>query len=55
MHKDRSGGEGLFQGVKCYPTVVVKAPQSVLSSEMSEQNDYVQIIENETSVKVGES
>jgi len=41
MRKDRSGGEGLFQGVKCYPTIVVKVPRSVLSSETSEQNDYV--------------
>jgi len=37
MRKDRSRGEGLFQGIKCYPTVVIKVPQSVLSSEMSEQ------------------
>jgi len=34
---------------------VVKIPRSVLSSKMSEWNDYVQIVENETSVEVGES
>jgi len=41
MRKDRSRGEGLFQGVKCYLTIVVKVPQSVFSSETSEWNDYV--------------
>jgi len=41
MRKDRSGGEGLFQGVKCYPTIVVEVPRSVLFSETSERNDYV--------------
>ena len=55
MHKNRSKGEGLFQGIKCYPTIVVKVPQSVLSSEMSERNDYIWIIENKTSVEVGET
>ena len=55
IREDRSGGEGLFQGIKCYPTIVVKVPQSVLSSETSERNDYVWIIENEMSVEVGET
>ena len=40
MRKDRSGGEGLFQVVKCYSTIIVKVSWSVLSSEMSERNDY---------------
>ena len=44
--KDRSGGEGLFQGIECYLTIIVKVPWSVLSSEMSKRNDYVWIIEN---------
>ena len=55
MRKDRSGGEGLFQGVKCYFTIVVKVPRSILSSELSEQNDYVWIIENKTFVEVGKT
>ena len=55
MHKDRSRGKSLFQGITCHPTFVIKIPQSVLPSKMSEQNDYIQIIENKTSVEVGES
>ena len=55
MHEDRSGGEGLFQGIKYYPTIVVKVPWSVLSSETSEQNDYVWIIENKIFVEVGKT
>ena len=55
MCKDRSGGKGLFQGIECYPTIIVKVPWSVLSSEMGERNNYVWIIENEMSVEVGES
>jgi len=41
MHKDRSRGEGLFQGVECFPTFVVKIPRSVFSSKMGEWNDYI--------------
>ena len=55
IRKDRSGGKGLFQGIECYPTIVVKVPWTVLSSETSEWNDYVWIIENETFVEVGET
>ena len=55
MRKDRSRGEGLFQGIECYPTIIVKVPRSVLSSKTREQNDYVWIIENEMSVEVGET
>jgi len=55
MHKDRSGGEGLFQGIECFSTIVVKIPRSVFSSKTSERDDYVWIVENETSVEVGES
>jgi len=55
MRKNRSGGEGLLQGIKCHPTFVVKIPWSVFSSKMSEWNNYIWIIENEMSVKVGES
>ena len=55
MCKDRSRGEGLFQGIECYPTIIVKVPWSVLSSKTREQNDYVWIIENEMSVEVGET
>jgi len=55
MYKNRSRDKGLFQGIKCYSTFVVKIPWSVFSSKMSEWNDYVWIIENETPVEVGES
>ena len=55
MHKDRSGGEGLFQGVECSPTIFVKISRSVFSSKTSERNDYVGVVEDETSVEVGES
>jgi len=55
IRKDRSRGEGLFQGVECFSTFVVKIPRSVFSSKMSEWNDYVWIVENEMSVKFGES
>ena len=55
MHKDRSRGEDLFQGIKCYPTIIVKVPQSVLSSKTSEWKDYVWIIENEMTVEVGKT
>ena len=41
MHKNRSRGEGLLQGIECYSTFVVKIPQSVLFSKTSEQDDYV--------------
>jgi len=55
MRKDRSRGEGLLQGIECHPTFVVKIPWSIFSSKTSEQNDYIWIIENETSIEVGES
>ena len=55
MCKDRSGGEGLFQGVECSSTIFVEIPRSVFSSKTSEWDDYVRIVENETSVEVGES
>ena len=55
MHKNKSGGEGLFQGIKYHSTFVIKIPWSVLSSKTSEQNDYVWIIKNETYVEVGKS
>ena len=55
MYKNRSGGEGLFQDIECPFTFVVKIPRSIFSSKTSEQNDYVWIIENETSVEVGKS
>jgi len=55
MRKDRSRGEGLLQGIKCYSTFVVKIPRSVFSGKTSEWNDYVWIIENKTSVEVSKS
>ena len=55
MYKDRSRGEGLFQGIECYPILIVKIPWSVFSSKTSEWNDYIRIIENEMFVEVGES
>ena len=55
MCKDRSKGEGLFQGIECYATIIVKVPRSVLSSETSEQNDYVWIIENKIFVEIGKT
>ena len=55
MHKDRSGGESLFQGIECFSTILIEIPRGVFSSKMSEWNDYVGIVENETSVEVSES
>ena len=55
MRKDRSGGEGLFQDIECCSTIFVEIPRSVFSSKTSEWNDYIRIVENETSVEVGES
>jgi len=55
MCKDRSRGEGLFQGVECFFTFVIKIPRSVFSYKMSERNNYVWIVENEMSVEVGKS
>jgi len=54
MCKDRSGGEYLFQGVECFPTIFIEIPRSVFSSKTSERDDYVGIVEYETSVEVGE-
>ena len=45
----------MLQGIKSHSTFVIKVPWSVLSSETSEQHDYVRIIENEIPVEVGES
>jgi len=55
MYKNRSRGEGLFQDTEYPFTFVVKIPRSIFSSKMSEWNDYVWIIENETFVEVDKS
>ena len=39
MRKDRSGGEGFFQGIECFSTILVEIPRSVFSSKTSEQNN----------------
>ena len=55
MRKNRSKDEDLLQSIEWYPIFVVKIPRSIFSGKTSEQNDYVWIIENQTSIEVGES
>ena len=44
-----------FSVLNAFFTIFVEIPRSVFSSKMSERNDYVGIVEDETSVEVGES
>jgi len=44
-----------FSVLNAFFTIFVEIPRSVFSCKMSEWDDYVGIVEDETSVEVGES
>jgi len=55
MHEDQSLGKSLLEGVEHGVGLGIPVPRRIFAGEVSEGYDDVRIVEDETSVEVGEA